>query len=102
MIAAARADGKLEGREGEAIFQAVDRLALDAGEKALLLEELARPVDIDTLVAAAQTPEMKAIFEKGGLVAPVDKNADEARIWLKNEMETWRRDIADAGIKVEE
>jgi tripartite-type tricarboxylate transporter receptor subunit TctC len=51
---------------------------------------------------AAKTPEMQAIFEKGGLIAPFDKNADEARAWLKQEMETWRRDIADAGIKVDE
>ena len=56
----------------------------------------------EAFAAAAKTPEMQAIFEKGGMVAPVDKNADEARVWLKNEMETWRRDIADAGIKVEE
>jgi tripartite-type tricarboxylate transporter receptor subunit TctC len=51
--------------------------------------------------AAAKTPEMQAIFEKGGLRAPTEKSADEARAWLKQEMETWRRDIADAGIKVE-
>jgi tripartite-type tricarboxylate transporter receptor subunit TctC len=51
---------------------------------------------------AAQLPEMKAIFEKGGMVAPTDKSADEARAWLKQEMDTWRRDIADAGIKVDE
>jgi tripartite-type tricarboxylate transporter receptor subunit TctC len=51
---------------------------------------------------AAKTPEMQAIFEKGGLTAPADKSADDARAWLKNEMETWRRDIADAGIKVDE
>jgi tripartite-type tricarboxylate transporter receptor subunit TctC len=51
---------------------------------------------------AARTPEMRAIFEKGGLTAPADKSADEARAWLKQEMETWRRDIADAGIKVDE
>jgi tripartite-type tricarboxylate transporter receptor subunit TctC len=51
---------------------------------------------------AAKTPEMQAYFEKGGLTAPFDKNADEARAWLKQEMETWRRDIADAGIKVDE
>ena len=56
----------------------------------------------DAIVAAAQTPEMRAIFEKGGMVAPSDKSADEARAWLKQEMETWRRDIADAGIKVDE
>ena len=51
---------------------------------------------------AAKTPEMRAIFEKGGLTAPADKSADDARAWLKKEMETWRRDIADAGIKVDE
>jgi tripartite-type tricarboxylate transporter receptor subunit TctC len=50
----------------------------------------------------ARSPEMQAIFEKGGLTAPSDKSADEARAWLKQEMETWRRDIADAGIKVDE
>ena len=51
---------------------------------------------------AAKSPELKSIFEKGGLIAPSDKSADEARAWLKQEMETWRRDIADAGIKVDE
>jgi tripartite-type tricarboxylate transporter receptor subunit TctC len=51
---------------------------------------------------AAKTPEMQAVFERGGLTAPFDKSADEARAWLKKEMETWRRDIADAGIKVDE
>ena len=30
------------------------------------------------------------------------KSPDDARAWLKKEMETWRRDIADAGIKVDE
>jgi tripartite-type tricarboxylate transporter receptor subunit TctC len=52
--------------------------------------------------AAAKTPELQAYFEKGSLTAPTDKNADEARAWVKKEMETWRRDIADAGIKVDE
>src|SRR6185295_16187482 len=47
----------------------------------------------DAFAAAARTPELQAIFEKGGMVAPVDKNADDARAWLKKEMETWRRDI---------
>ena len=56
----------------------------------------------EAFAAAAKTPEMQAIFEKGGMTAPVDKSADDARAWLKKEMETWRRDIADAGIKVDE
>jgi tripartite-type tricarboxylate transporter receptor subunit TctC len=51
---------------------------------------------------AAKTPELQAIFEKAGMTAPVDKSVDDARAWLRKEMETWRRDIADAGIKVDE
>ena len=51
---------------------------------------------------AAKTPELQAIFEKSGMTTPVDKSVDDARAWLRNEMETWRRDIADAGIKVDE
>ena len=51
---------------------------------------------------AAKTPELQAIFEKSGMTAPVDKSVDDARAWLRKEMETWRRDIADAGIKVDE
>src|SRR6478672_8777971 len=53
-------------------------------------------------VEAAKTPELQAIFEKSGMTAPVDKSVDDARAWLRKEMETWRRDIADAGIKVDE
>ena len=56
----------------------------------------------EAFAAAARTPELQAIFEKGGMVAPVDKSVDDARAWLRKEMETWRRDIADAGIKVDE
>jgi tripartite-type tricarboxylate transporter receptor subunit TctC len=55
----------------------------------------------EAFAAAAKTPEMQTIFEKGGMRAPTDKSADEARAWLKQEMETWRKDIAAAGIKVD-
>ncbi len=53
-------------------------------------------------VAAAKTPEMLAVFEKGGMVAPEQNSVNDAATWLKAQMDTWRRDIADAGIKVEE
>jgi tripartite-type tricarboxylate transporter receptor subunit TctC len=56
----------------------------------------------EAFAAAARTPEMQAIFEKGGMRAPSDRSADEARAWLKQEMATWRRDIAEAGVKVDE
>lgn len=81
MIAAARADGKLEGPEGAAIFRAVDTLALGADEKALLLEELSRPVDLDALVAAAQTPAIAAEIYAAALLA-IEVDTPAERAWL--------------------
>ena len=56
----------------------------------------------DSFKTVANLPEMKAIFEKGGMIAPADNSTADAQAWLRKEMETWRRDIADAGIKVDE
>lgn len=81
MIAAARADGKLEGPEGDAIFRAVDELAISADEKALLMEELGRPVDVDVLVAAANTPERAAEIYAAALLA-IEIDTPAERAWL--------------------
>jgi uncharacterized membrane protein YebE (DUF533 family) len=81
MIAAASADGKLEGREGDAIFRAVHDLALGPAEKALLLGELGKPVEIDVLVAAATTPPIAAeIYTAALLAIELDTPAEHA--WL--------------------
>ena len=53
-------------------------------------------------VEAAKTPEMKEIFERGGMVAPSQSSVEDASKWLKEQMDTWRRDIAEAGIVIEE
>ncbi len=53
-------------------------------------------------VAAAKTPEMQQTFERGGMTAPSQNSVDDAKAWLKDEMDTWRRDIAAVGIKVDE
>jgi tripartite-type tricarboxylate transporter receptor subunit TctC len=53
-------------------------------------------------VTAAKTPEMQATFAKGGIAAPQQNSVDDAVAWLQTQMDTWRRDIADAGIKVDE
>jgi uncharacterized membrane protein YebE (DUF533 family) len=81
MIAAARADGKLEGREGEAIFRAVDSLELAADEKARLLDELGKPVDIDVLVTAAHTPEIASEIYAAALLA-IERDTPAERAWL--------------------
>jgi len=53
-------------------------------------------------VDASKTPEMKEIFERGGLTAPSQSSVDDAKDWLKQQMDTWRKDIAEAGIVIEE
>ena len=56
----------------------------------------------NAFVAASKTPDMQQFFERGGLAPPAQKSVDDARAWLKEEMDAWRRDIADTGIKVDE
>jgi tripartite-type tricarboxylate transporter receptor subunit TctC len=53
-------------------------------------------------VDAAKTPEMREIFERGGMTAPSQTSVDDAKNWLKEQMDTWRRDIAEAGIVIED
>jgi tripartite-type tricarboxylate transporter receptor subunit TctC len=56
----------------------------------------------NAFVEAAKTPEMREIFERGGMTAPSQSSVEDARNWLKEQMDTWRRDIAEAGIVIEE
>jgi tripartite-type tricarboxylate transporter receptor subunit TctC len=64
-----------------------------------------RPI-IETLhnafTKAMSTPEVQAAFEKGGMVAPEQSSVDDAAAWLREEMATWRRDIAEINLKVDE
>jgi len=65
------------------------------------------PADIiETLrkafVAAMSVPEMQAAFARGGMVVPRRSALADARGWLRDEMASWRRDVQDTGIVVEE
>jgi uncharacterized membrane protein YebE (DUF533 family) len=77
MIAAARADGKLDGSERRAIFDRVASLPLSDAEKAELFAQLERPVDLQALVAAARTPELAAeVYAASLLAIEVDTAAE--------------------------
>jgi len=79
MVAAAQADGKLDGRERHAIYEHVGSLDLTEAEKAELLAQLTRPVDMATLVAAAGTPEVASeIYTASLLAIDVDTPAERA------------------------
>ncbi|HWL03863.1 MAG TPA: tellurite resistance TerB family protein, partial [Xanthobacteraceae bacterium] len=77
MIAAAKADGHVDGQEQAAIFGQMDRLNLDADDKAFVIDELRKPLDVDAVASAARTPEEAAeIYAASLLAIDVDNPAE--------------------------
>jgi uncharacterized membrane protein YebE (DUF533 family) len=56
MIAAARADGRLDAKESRTIFQRIESMGLDPEDQALLVAEMGHPVDMDAIVNSATSP----------------------------------------------
>jgi len=59
MIAAANADHELDDQERARIVVAVEESGLTEVDRALLLDELERPLDIAALAGRATTPELR-------------------------------------------
>jgi uncharacterized membrane protein YebE (DUF533 family) len=79
MIAAARADGRLDAQESQAIFQRIESLGLDPSDQALLVAEMGRPVDVDAIVNSAASPEVAAeIYLASRLAIDVDTPAEKS------------------------
>ncbi len=81
MIAAARADGRLDAQESQIIFQKINSLGLDSESQNLLVQEMGHPVDVDAIVNSASSPEIEIAAEIyiASLVAiEVDNTAEEA------------------------
>jgi tripartite-type tricarboxylate transporter receptor subunit TctC len=53
-------------------------------------------------VKAMGTPELQAAFEKGGMAVPQQSSVEDAQNWLKDEMASWRRDLPEANISLNE
>ncbi len=69
MIAAAKADGQIDAGENQRIFAQLQQLDLTAEEKAFLLEEFGKPLNIDALVKAVDSPEVAAEVYAASLLA---------------------------------
>ena len=83
MIAAARADGRLDGAERRALFDHVATLDLPEAERAELYAELERPVEIQALVAAANTQERAVeIYAASLLAIEVDTPAERGYLTM--------------------
>ena len=79
MIAAAKADGRIDAQEHRRIFDKLDEMDLDTEEKAFIIDELRKPLDIDAVVAAAVTPELAVeIYAASFLAIDPDDPAEQA------------------------
>jgi uncharacterized membrane protein YebE (DUF533 family) len=69
MIMAMKADGQIESGEKAKLFDRLGQVELSDEEKAFLFEELAKPLDVNSVVADATTPELAASLYAASLVA---------------------------------
>jgi uncharacterized membrane protein YebE (DUF533 family) len=69
MIAAAKADGRIDADENRRIFARMETLNLDADCKAFVFDELSSPLNLDAVLAGADTPEHAAEIYAASLVA---------------------------------
>ena len=81
MIAAAKADGEVDQAESQKIFGQMEQAGLSSEEKAFLLGEIAKPLNIEDVARLATTPEVGAqLYTASALV--IDQANDKERNYL--------------------
>lgn len=64
------------------------------------------PEIVETLhkafLKAMTVPEMQEAFVRGGMVVPRQSSLDDAKGWLRDEMASWKRDVEELRIVVED
>lgn len=79
MIAAAKADGHIDAEEQKRIFSKFDEAGLGMEEKAFLMDELRKPLDIDAIVALANNTEQAVeLYAASCLAIDPDDPAEQA------------------------
>lgn len=79
MIAAAKADGHIDAEEQQRIFGKFDEAGLGMEEKAFLMDELRKPLNIDAIVALADNMEQAVeIYAASCLAIDPDDPAEQA------------------------
>lgn len=82
MIAAAKADGQLDAAETGLILTRLGSAQIDDEERAFLLQEIGRSIDLETLVREARTPQIAAEIYTAALLGAATPSAAESA-WLK-------------------
>ena len=81
MIAAAKADGHIDGREQERIFAAVDQMALSSELKALVFDLLRKPVSAEDVSRGVESLEQKVELYMASCLA-IDEDHPRERAYL--------------------
>ena len=55
-----------------------------------------------SFLEAMTAPAMREAFARGGMLVPRQAALDDPKGWLREEMASWKRDVEDVGIVVEE
>ncbi|NTF43290.1 tellurite resistance TerB family protein [Rhizobium rhizogenes] len=83
MIAAARADGHIDDTERQRILGKVQESGVGSEAEAFFQRELANPVDLDAIVASAQTEEQRVqIYTASRLAIEPDSRAERGYLDL--------------------
>jgi uncharacterized membrane protein YebE (DUF533 family) len=83
MIAAAKADGHIDGDEEARIYARVDSSELSPDEKGFLMDQLRKPPTIDELAAKATSPERAVEIYAASLLA-IDPDQQAEQNYLNN------------------
>ncbi|TGD94794.1 tellurite resistance TerB family protein [Methylobacterium nonmethylotrophicum] len=81
MITAAKADGHIDADEQRRIFGEMDRHALDADDKAFLMDALRAPVDVEAVARLARNPEQASEIYAASLMA-ISVDTPQERAYL--------------------
>jgi uncharacterized membrane protein YebE (DUF533 family) len=83
MIAAAKADGQIDAAESQQIMERLQRANFSNDEKAFLLEELAKPLNLDAVIAGVRTPQQAAeVYAASRIVIAEASPAEQAYLGL--------------------
>jgi uncharacterized membrane protein YebE (DUF533 family) len=77
MIAASKADGHIDNAEQEKIFAKIDEKQLSADDKAFLMDQFRRPLNVAEIASAAKTPEQAAEIYTASVLAIQPDTASE-------------------------
>ncbi len=82
MVAAAMADGHLDGGEYQRIIDKAAELGLDADEQRIIFDEIKQPMSIDLIVAQTQSPVVGVEVYTASVLA-IDESRPESELYLR-------------------